>query len=60
VQDKVLERLPKVVAEKGIITLDDIAHTLSNKIETLKEFEKERGFNTWKEQAMALLVDIKE
>jgi predicted flap endonuclease-1-like 5' DNA nuclease len=52
--------MQKKLAEKGIITLDDIAHTPSNKIETLKEFEKQRGFNTWKEQAMALLVDIKE
>jgi predicted flap endonuclease-1-like 5' DNA nuclease len=49
--------MQKRLAEKGITTLDDIANTPLNKIETLKGFEKERGFNTWKEQAMTLLAN---
>lgn len=49
--------MQKKLAEKGISTLEDLANTPSNKIDTLKEFEKERGFNTWKEQAVILLAD---
>jgi predicted flap endonuclease-1-like 5' DNA nuclease len=48
--------MQKKLAEKGITTLDDIANTPKSKIQTLKQFEKERGFNTWKEQAKALLA----
>ena len=39
------------------IYFEDIASTPSHKIEILKGFEKERGFNTWKEQAVTLLAD---
>jgi predicted flap endonuclease-1-like 5' DNA nuclease len=48
--------MQKKLAEKGITTLADIANTPKSKIQTLKQFEKERGFNTWKEQAKALLA----
>jgi predicted flap endonuclease-1-like 5' DNA nuclease len=46
----------KKLAEAGIMTLEDIANTPKSKTGTLKQFEKQRGFNTWKEQAKALLV----
>jgi predicted flap endonuclease-1-like 5' DNA nuclease len=49
--------MQKKLAEKGITTLEDIANTPSNKIEILMGFEKERGFNTWKEQAVTLLAN---
>ena len=48
--------MQKKLAEKGITTLEDIANTPKSKIQTLKQFEKERGFNTWKAQAKALLA----
>jgi predicted flap endonuclease-1-like 5' DNA nuclease len=48
--------MQKKLAEKGITTLEDIANTPKNKTQTLKQFENERGFNTWKEQAKALLA----
>lgn len=44
------------LAEAGIMTLEDIANTPKSKIGILEQFEKQRGFNTWKEQAKALLV----
>jgi predicted flap endonuclease-1-like 5' DNA nuclease len=47
--------MQKKLAEAGITTLDDIANTPKVKIETLKQFETQRGFNTWKVQAKALL-----
>ena len=49
--------MQKKLAEKGISTLADIANTPKSKVETLKQFEKERGFGTWKDQAKALLAD---
>jgi predicted flap endonuclease-1-like 5' DNA nuclease len=49
--------MQKKLADKGISTLDDIANTPKNKIELLKQFAKERGFSTWKEQAKSLLAD---
>jgi predicted flap endonuclease-1-like 5' DNA nuclease len=49
--------MQKKLAEKGITTLADIANTPKNKVEVLKQFEKERGFKTWNEQAKALLAD---
>jgi predicted flap endonuclease-1-like 5' DNA nuclease len=48
--------MQKKLAEKGITTLEDIANTPKSKIETLKQFGNERGFNTWKEQAKTLLA----
>ena len=48
--------MQKKLAEKGITTLEDIANTPKSKIQTLKQFEKERGFNTWKAQAKVLLA----
>ena len=48
--------MQKKLAEKGITTLDDIANTPKSKVAALKQFEKERGFNTWEEQAKALLA----
>jgi predicted flap endonuclease-1-like 5' DNA nuclease len=48
--------MQKKLAEAGITTLEDIANTPKSKIEILKQFEKERGFNTWKIKAKALLV----
>jgi predicted flap endonuclease-1-like 5' DNA nuclease len=48
--------MEKKLAEEGITTLSDIANTPRSKIDVLKKFEKERGFNTWKEQAKALLA----
>lgn len=45
----------KKLAEAGFTTLEDLANTPANKIEALKQFEKTRGFNTWKEKAQALL-----
>ena len=49
--------MQKKLAEKDITTLDDIANTPKEKVEVLKQFEKERGFGTWNEQAKALLSD---
>jgi predicted flap endonuclease-1-like 5' DNA nuclease len=49
--------MQKKLAEQGITTLADIANTPKSKMDVLKKFEKERGFNTWKEQAKALLVN---
>jgi predicted flap endonuclease-1-like 5' DNA nuclease len=49
--------MQKKLAEKGFSTLTDIANTPKSKVETLKQFEKERGFGTWKDQAKALLAD---
>lgn len=49
--------MQKKLAQKGITTLDDIANTPKSKIEVLKQFEKERGFSTWNEQAKGLLAD---
>lgn len=49
--------MQKKLAEKDITTLDDIANTPKDKVEVLKQFEKERGFGTWNEQAKALLSD---
>jgi predicted flap endonuclease-1-like 5' DNA nuclease len=48
--------MQKKLAEKGITTLEDIASTGDSKIALLKLFENERGFNTWNEQAKALLA----
>jgi predicted flap endonuclease-1-like 5' DNA nuclease len=48
--------MQKKLAAKDITTLDDIANTPKSKAAVLKQFEKERGFNTWKEQAKALLA----
>jgi predicted flap endonuclease-1-like 5' DNA nuclease len=48
--------MQKKLAAAGIATLDDIANTPESKIESLKQFEKERGFDTWKKQAKALLA----
>ena len=48
--------MQKKLAEAGIMTLEDIANTPKSKMEILKQFEKQRGFNTWKEQAKTLLV----
>ena len=48
--------IQKKLAEQGITTLADIGNTPKSKIEVLKQFEKERGFNTWKEQAKKLLA----
>jgi predicted flap endonuclease-1-like 5' DNA nuclease len=48
--------MQKKLAEEGITTLSDIANTPKNKVDVLKKFEKERGFNTWKEQSIALLA----
>jgi predicted flap endonuclease-1-like 5' DNA nuclease len=49
--------MQKKLAEQGITTLADIGNTPKSKIEALKQFEKERGFNTWKEQANTLLAN---
>ena len=49
--------MQKKLAEKGITTLDDIANTPKSKIEVLRQFEKERGFSTWNEQAKGLLAN---
>jgi predicted flap endonuclease-1-like 5' DNA nuclease len=49
--------MQKKLAQKGITTLDDIANTPKSKIEVLKQFEKEKGFSTWNEQAKGLLAD---
>ncbi|AGH43299.1 hypothetical protein [Paraglaciecola psychrophila] len=49
--------MQKKLAEQGITTLADIGNTPKSKIDTLKQFEKERGFNTWKEQAKTLLAN---
>jgi predicted flap endonuclease-1-like 5' DNA nuclease len=48
--------MQKKLAAAGIATLDDIANTPESKIESLKQFEKERGFDTWEKQAKALLA----
>ena len=48
--------MQKKLAEAGIMTLENIANTPKSKMEILKQFEKQRGFNTWKEQAKTLLV----
>ncbi|MFT6909955.1 MAG: putative flap endonuclease-1-like 5' DNA nuclease [Oleiphilaceae bacterium] len=48
--------MQKKLAAEGITTLDDIANTPKSKIESLKQFEKERGFDTWEKQAIALLA----
>jgi len=48
--------MQKKLAEEGITILSDIANTPKNKVDAVKKFEKERGFNTWKEQAKALLA----
>jgi len=48
--------MQKKLAEKGITTLEDIASTGEGKIALLKQFENERGFNTWNKQAKALLA----
>lgn len=48
--------MQKKLAGKGITSLEDIANTPKSKIEVLKQFENERGFNTWKEQAKGLLA----
>ena len=45
----------KKLAEAGFTTLEDLANTPASKAEALKQFEKTRGFNTWKEKAQALL-----
>ena len=45
----------KKLAEAGFTTLEDLANTPASKVEALKQFEKTRGFNTWKEKAQALL-----
>lgn len=45
----------KKLQEAGITSLEDLANTPSNKIDALKSFEKTKGFETWKEQAKALL-----
>ncbi|MFD2229370.1 helix-hairpin-helix domain-containing protein [Alkalimarinus sediminis] len=45
----------KKLAEAGFTTLEDLANTPANKLEALKQFEKTRGFSTWKEKAQALL-----
>jgi predicted flap endonuclease-1-like 5' DNA nuclease len=47
--------MQKKLAAQGITSLDDIANTPKNKVETLEQFAKERGFNTWKVQAKTLL-----
>ncbi|MFT6806105.1 MAG: putative flap endonuclease-1-like 5' DNA nuclease [Glaciecola sp.] len=49
--------MQKKLAEQGITTLADIGNTPKSKIEALKQFEKERGFTTWKEQAKTLLAN---
>lgn len=49
--------MQKKLAEEGITTIEDIANTPKSKIDVLKRFEKERGFNTWEEQAKALLAN---
>lgn len=48
--------MQKKLAEKGITTLEDIANTPKSKIDALKQFESDRGFNTWKAQAKTLLA----
>lgn len=45
----------KKLAEAGFTNLEDLANTPASKVEALKQFEKTRGFNTWKEKAQALL-----
>lgn len=45
----------KKLAEAGFTTLEDLANTPASKVAALKQFEKTRGFNTWKEKAQALL-----
>lgn len=45
----------KKLAEAGFTTLEDLANTPASKAEALKQFEKTRGFSTWKEKAQALL-----
>ncbi|MGK0382232.1 MAG: putative flap endonuclease-1-like 5' DNA nuclease [Flavobacteriales bacterium] len=49
--------MQKKLAEQGITILEDIADTPESKIETLKQFEKERGFDTWEAQAKLLLAN---
>jgi predicted flap endonuclease-1-like 5' DNA nuclease len=48
--------MQKKLAAKGFTTLDDIANTPKSKIESLKKFQKERGFDTWEKQAKVLLA----
>jgi predicted flap endonuclease-1-like 5' DNA nuclease len=45
----------KRLAEAGFTSLEDLANTPSSKAEALKEFEKTKGFSTWKQNAQALL-----
>jgi predicted flap endonuclease-1-like 5' DNA nuclease len=45
----------KKLADAGFTSLEDLANTPKSKIEALKQFEKTKGFTTWKTKAQALL-----
>ncbi|WP_250656928.1 hypothetical protein [Alkalimarinus coralli] len=47
--------IQKKLAAAGFTSLEDLANTPADKAQALKEFENTRGFETWKEQAQALL-----
>lgn len=47
--------MQKKLAEAGFTSLEDLANTPESKTEALKQFARTRGFNTWKENAQALL-----
>ena len=45
----------KKLIDAGFTSLEDLANTPVSKIEALKQFEKTKGFTTWKKEAQALL-----
>jgi hypothetical protein len=47
--------IQKQLAAAGFTSLEDLANTPQSKTNALKQFEKTRGFNTWKPEAQALL-----
>jgi predicted flap endonuclease-1-like 5' DNA nuclease len=47
--------IQKKLAAAGFVSLEDLANTPKSKIEALKQFEKTRGFSTWKDDAQALI-----